>query len=213
MKVKNLIKSLVGISHVQNGINDPHFGMNAGKGTVIGSPLRIEGAKYIQIGESCHIGPQCWFGAYDSYPYSKQTFNPAITIGNNVFIGDHCQITAVNKVIIEDGVEIAHYVFISDHVHSNTPEENVPLTRRRLVSRGYVKIGAYTGVGLRCVISQGVTLGKYSFVTPNSVVTRSFPDYSMLRGNPAKLIKIFSLEKNKWVDPDEEMLKKYNKDL
>lgn len=198
------------ITPQQNGqVADPFFGINAGEGTIMGPPNRIEGAQYIQIGSDCHIGAHWWLGAYDSYPFSNQSFSPQIIIGNRVFIGDRAIITSINKVIIEDGVEISHDVFISDHVHSNTPEENVPLTRRRLVSRGYVKIGAFTGVGIRSVISQGVTLGKYCFVTPNSVVTRSFPDYSMVRGNPAQLIKIFCKEKNKWTDPSDELKQRY----
>jgi len=192
-------------------ISDPYFGIKVGENTVIGPCRRVVGAKYMKVGSNCVVGANCWFGAYDSYLFSKQTFNPSIEIGDNVFIGDNAIITSVNKIIIEEGVEISHDVYISDHVHSNTPEEGVPITRRRLVSRGYVKIGAYTGVGLRSVISQGVTLGKYCFVTPNSVVTRSFPDYSMIRGNPAILIKVFSKEKNKWEDPDPEMIKKYNR--
>lgn len=195
----------------ENSPVDPFFEVKRGENTIIGPCRRLEGAKYITFGKNCLVGANGWFGAYDYYANSQQTFSPCIEIGDNVFIGDNAIITAVNKVIIEEGVEISHDVYISDHVHSNTPEEGIPLTKRRLVSRGYVKIGAYTGVGLRSVISQGVTLGKYCFVTPNSVVTRSFPDYSMVRGNPAILIKVFSKEKNKWEDPDPDMIKKYNR--
>jgi acetyltransferase-like isoleucine patch superfamily enzyme len=212
LKIYNSVKQAFKNNQQPALITDPFFGIKAGTGTRMGPPLRIEGSQYIHMGNDCHIGTGCWLGAYDSYPFSTQRFTPQITIGNNVFVGDHSIITSVNKIIIEDGVELSHYVYISDHVHSNTPEENVPLTKRRLVSRGYVKIGAYTGVGIRSVISQGVTLGKYCFVTPNSVVTRSFPDYSMIRGNPAILIKTFSKQFNKWVEPDEEMKKKYNRE-
>jgi acetyltransferase-like isoleucine patch superfamily enzyme len=181
-------------------VEEANFGLKAGIGTHIRRPLRVEGKQYIQFGDYCETGFQCWFGAYDSYKFSNQTFTPQISIGNHVFIGDSAIITAINKIIIEDGVEISHHVYISDHVHSINPEENTPMCKRRLVSKGYVKIGAYTGVGIRSVIAQGVTIGKYCIVAPNSVVTRSFPDYSNIRGNPAVLAKTFSLELRKWVD-------------
>jgi len=197
-----------------NGIEkviEPNYGLKTGVGTNIAQPMRLEGKEYIQFGENCYMGSQAWLSAYDSYPYSNQKFTPQISIGNNVFIGDHCMITSINKIILEDGVEISHQVFISDHTHSTMPEENIPIRKRKLITTGYVKIGAYSAIGLRAVICQGVTLGKYCIVSANSVVTRSFPDYSLVRGNPAILIKTYSHEKKKWVEPDSSMKLKYCK--
>jgi acetyltransferase-like isoleucine patch superfamily enzyme len=179
----------------------PNFGLKVGEGTYIGPPRRVEGQQYISIGNNSYVGKETWLGAYDAYPNSGQTFTPQISIGNNVFIGSFSMITCVNKVIIEDFVETADFLYISDHVHSITPEEGVPISKRRLISRGYVKIGAYTGLGIHVCILPGVTLGKYCIVGANSVVTKSFPDYCLIMGNPAEVVKMYDPEKKKWIDP------------
>jgi acetyltransferase-like isoleucine patch superfamily enzyme len=209
-KIINVAKRLVKPAAANAAPAEINFGIKTGANTVIGPPLRIDGKQYIEIGDNCLVGANVWMGAYDYYPYSNQHFTPQIIIGNDVFIGDNVIITAIDKVIIETGVEMSHNIFISDHTHSTVPVENMPIRKRKLISTGYVKIGAYTAIGIRAVICQGVTLGKYCVVSANSLVTRSFPDYSLIRGNPAVLVKIFSVEKGKWVEPDEAMKQKYN---
>ncbi|WP_052323760.1 acyltransferase [Flavihumibacter sp. ZG627] len=181
-----------------------NFGIETGIGTNIGKPRRLEGKEYIKVGNNTHIGPNIWLSAYDNYPYSNQKFNPQISIGNDVFIGAYSSITSINKVIIEDNVETADFLYISDHTHSITPEMGVPVRKRRLTSRGYVKIGAYTGIGINVCILPGVTIGKYCIIGAQSVVTRSFPDYCMIMGNPAICVKRYDMELKKWVDPPPE---------
>lgn len=178
-----------------------NFGIKTGTGTYIGQPRRLEGQQYVTVGDNTYMGKEAWLSAYDSYPHSGQTFNPEISIGNNCIIGSFATITAINKIIIEDCVEISDFLYMSDHVHDITPREGVQISRRRLISRGYVKIGAYTALGIYVTILPGVTLGKYCVVGAHSVVTRSFPDYSILMGNPAVVVRTYSPETQKWIIP------------
>lgn len=50
------------------------------------------------------------------------------------------------------------------------------------------------------MIMPGVTLGKRCIVAAGAVVTKSFPDYSMIAGVPAKIIKKFDVATGAWVN-------------
>lgn len=52
-----------------------------------------------------------------------------------------------------------------------------------------IHIGKNTFIGMGALILKGVTIGQNSIVGANAVVTKSFPDGSVIAGNPARLIK------------------------
>lgn len=161
-------------------------------------PMQINGGEYIKIGNKSSIGRNAWLGAYDSY--LSQRFNPQITIGNNVRIGNYATITAINKVQIGDGCLFSEFVYISDHAHGVDPTLGISPKDQPLNSKGPVIIGENTFVGYRVSILPGVVLGKNCVVGSNAVVTKSFPDYTMVAGIPAKAIKKFSFEKKQWIN-------------
>lgn len=163
-----------------------------------GPPMQINGPQYIKIGKSSSIGRNTWLGAFDKY--LNQEFNPSIIIGNNVRIGNYACITAIDKVEIEDGCLFSEYIYISDHTHGIDPTSDLSPKDQGLYSKGPVKIGENTFLGYRVCILPGVTLGKNCVVGANSVVTKSFPEYTMLAGAPAKPIKRFSFKENNWID-------------
>jgi lipopolysaccharide O-acetyltransferase len=70
---------------------------------------------------------------------------------------------------------------------------------QKLTSRGRVQIGRGTFVGYRASIMDGVSLGRHCVVGANSVVTRSFPDGSMLAGCPARRIKFYCPVSKQWL--------------
>lgn len=174
------------------------YDLNLGNKSSIEEARSILGAEYINIGANTSIGHSAWIAAFDSY--SDQKFTPQIVIEDNVRIGNYACITAIDEIKIENGCLFSEYVYISDHYHGTDPATNLSPKDQPLFSKGKVKIGKNTFIGYRVTILSGVKLGKNCVVGSHSVVNKSFPDYSMIAGSPAKLIKTFNIEKNEWTD-------------
>lgn len=64
-----------------------------------------------------------------------------------------------------------------------------PSSKRKIISKGPVIIEDNVWIGEGVCIMPNVKIGKNSIVGANAVVTKSFPENSVIGGNPAKLIK------------------------
>jgi acetyltransferase-like isoleucine patch superfamily enzyme len=189
MKITLLLKYLY--SFIQSKTGYKKFG----KCSIIKYPNRIWNKSKIEIGNDVFIAENSFFAA--SVIFQSQKFNPLIRIGNNVSIGGNLIIGCVDSVVIEDDVLIADRVFISDHIH-DYENVKIPIIKQKLKSKGGVLIKRGSFIGVNSVIMPGVTIGKNSVVGASSVVTKSVPDYSVVAGVPAKVIKIFEVKDNKW---------------
>ena len=158
-------------------------------------PWRVRGGKFITIGDRTWIEPGCAMEAIAKW--QEQRFEPRVSIGNDVYIGRHFYLTAVGAVTIEDGCVLSEHVYISDNGHGLDPLGDL-IMRQPLVNKGDMIIGAHSFLGYRCCILPGVQLGEHCVVGANSVVTRSFPAYSMIAGIPARLIKRYSPQSGTW---------------
>jgi acetyltransferase-like isoleucine patch superfamily enzyme len=108
-----------------------------------------------------------------------------VQIGENVFIGHFNYIDGFKKVRIGEGCQITNYVSILTHSSHNSIRFSGNHTS--LLS-GEIEIGAFTYVGAHSVIMPGSKLGKGCIVSAFSYVSGEFPDHSILRGQPAKII-------------------------
>ena len=122
---------------------------------------------------------------YNTFIYRTHGLPGKITIGNNVVIGNHCEIDYSGELIIEDNVVISDGVKIYTHDHdpylyTHKAENNV------IPGRVVIKNNSWIGSG--AIITANVEIGSFSVVGAGSVVTHSVPDEMIYAGNPAKSI-------------------------
>lgn len=163
--------------------------LQCGKDVFIERLGLLVGAKYIKIGASTSIQKNTYLTAWDTY--REQKFQPQIEIGKGCHIGAYNHLTCINKIIIEDGFVSGKWVTITDNNHGTTSLDmmKLPVSYRPLLSKGPVIIGKNVWIGDKATILAGVTIGEGAIIAANSVVCKDVPAYTVVAGNPAKIIK------------------------
>ncbi|WP_343616097.1 acyltransferase [Flavobacterium sp.] len=193
MNTERIVKALY--TRVFNFLNKGKF-KNFGKKNSIFCPLKIDGKENISIGTKVIVQYKTWLAAV---PLTG-TSSCDLIIGDGSCIGNFNHIYATNSIIIGKDVLTADRVYISDNLHSyediTLPIINQPIKQISAVSIGD---GSWLGENV-CVI--GAKIGKNCVVGANSVVTKDIPDYSVVVGAPARIIKRYCTDLKKWRKTD-----------
>jgi len=146
-------------------------------------------------------------GAYSYIKGELLTFGHGgkIEIGKYCFIGKNTYIWSGKSIQVRDRVLISHNCNIFDNdTHPINPKErhkqykdiitygqtkNINLRDKEVIIKDDVLIGANS------IILKGVTIGEGAIVGAGSVVTKDVPPYTIVAGNPARLIKKISFNK------------------
>lgn len=176
--------------------NFSHFG----KKSIIKPFANLSNCQHISIGDYVDIGNSCRITVSNAFfgirCLSKNKIK--LKIGNHVDIGNGAFISANNDVQIGNHVIMAPYVFITDHDHGFY-DISKNLHQQALTEDGHIKIEDNVFLGTKCSILKNVTIGQHSVIGANSVVTKNIPPYSVVSGNPAKIIKKYDFKKKDWI--------------
>ncbi|MBK9399409.1 MAG: acyltransferase [Bacteroidetes bacterium] len=118
-----------------------------------------------------------------------------LDLQDHVFIGQYNFLDASNELHIGEGCQITNYVSIlthSSHISIRLYGRSyvdVPETEKLGYKRGAVTIGDYTFIGPHVVIMPGSRIGKGCIISAFSYVDGDFPDFSVIAGQPAQVIK------------------------
>jgi len=143
----------------------------------IGKTIIINKYGVIRIGNRSCIWPDVKF-ALIKCPNND---NPLVKIGDFCSVGDRTQIHCGNKIEIGNYVLISWDVNIIEydyHAPGGGQPKPIPIT-----------IEDEVWIGARSIITKGVTIGKGSIIGAGSVVVKNVPPYTLVAGNPAKVIK------------------------
>jgi UDP-2-acetamido-3-amino-2,3-dideoxy-glucuronate N-acetyltransferase len=125
----------------------------------------------VQIREGATVGKNCVL--------SKDVY-----VDCNVKIGDECKIQ--NSVSIYDGVTIESQVFVGPNASFTNDKVPRAFNADWKITKTLVQQGA--SLGANCTIICGIVIGEYSMVAAGSVVTKDVPPYTLVAGNPARVV-------------------------
>lgn len=117
-----------------------------------------------------------------------------IHIGERSLIGIGCVL--IGPVFVDDDVMLAQNVVVSGLNH-NYENVQLPISKQSYSTRP-IHIGAESWIGANSVITAGVQIGKHCVVAAGSVVTKNVPPYSVVGGNPAKILKQYNHDSGEW---------------
>lgn len=112
---------------------------------------------------------------------------PFVEITRGTRIGRNCKIEShsflCDAVEVEDEVFIGHGTMFTNDLYPRTDRQVVYL--KTLVCYG-------ASIGTNATIVAGLTIGRHAIVGAGAVVTKSVPDFAVVAGNPARILRRFS---------------------
>lgn len=111
--------------------------------------------------------------------------NAQVLIENDVIIGDN--VTVKSGVQIWDGTRIENNVFIGPN--ATFTNDLLPRSKQYPESFSGITLKQGSSIGANATLLPGITIGEQAMVGAGAVVTKHVPDYAVVVGNPAKVIR------------------------
>jgi acetyltransferase-like isoleucine patch superfamily enzyme len=180
-----MLKKLVNLLRRRKALEGVSIGKNTDVTGVIKKRSRNSA---IFIGDDCLIEGNLFTEIDES----------VINIGNNVYIGGATTVDCVCSITIEDDVLISYQCIIAD---SDNHSVDYQIRKKDLADwrQGKhdwsttksepIKICKGAWLGARSILLKGVTIGEGAVIAAGSVVTKDVSPWTVVGGNPAKVIK------------------------
>ncbi len=163
--------------------------------SVLFGPMLLSNPRFIYIGSNVTIRKGVRLEAIVSDPANP----PELRIGNNVNIEQNVHVVCHSRVVIGNDVSITGHCAVVDVTHPyEDVHDPVRIGDRILAERSFVEIGDGSFLGFNAIVLPNVRIGAYCIVGAHSLVTRDVPDYSVVAGNPAKVLRRFDTVRGEW---------------
>jgi acetyltransferase-like isoleucine patch superfamily enzyme len=167
------------------------FGAFGHGSALVYPPGSLFGEQFIHVGADTLIGAQVTMSAglfgEDLGPKLAQPW--ALRFGDRCSIGRNSFFVSRVGIDIGDDITMAPNVYITDHNH-RFDDPSLPI-KQQWMTEEPVTIGAGSWLGTGAVILPGARIGKNTVVAAGAVVRGGdYPDYAVLAGVPAKVVKV-----------------------
>jgi len=159
------------------------FWGHIGKRSKIIQPMRLRNVQNIKIGQNVIISRFAFLLTLQE----SESVVPQLSFGDGCRIGHLNHIACIQEVRIGANVLTADRVFISDHSHGFS-DTRIPILQQPLQSKGPVSIGDGTWIGENAAVIS-CRVGKNCVIGTNAVVLSDVPDYCVVVGAPARIIR------------------------
>jgi acetyltransferase-like isoleucine patch superfamily enzyme len=158
-----------------------------GAGSLMAFPTgAVYGERWIEVGDECMIAEMVTLCA-GMAPGHDLGPDPVLRVGDRCVIGRGSHIVAHHSIEIGADVFTGPYVYITDQNHSYADVE-VPVGRQWPVNSS-VRIGAGAWLGTGAIVLPGSVIGRNAVVGAGAVVRGKVPDYAVVGGVPAKVLR------------------------
>jgi acetyltransferase-like isoleucine patch superfamily enzyme len=185
--IKNIRKSLYGIIRFFPSLTLEKFRAIYFRsiGLKIGDDVRIAVGAEINVWQSGipgSVGDNVYIG-------ENSAISGGVEIGSNTSINKNVNIIASppSRIIIGENCLIAQNVVIRSDDHKFDDIDNLIRNQGRVGADIIIEQDCW--IGANVVVLKGVHLGAHSVIGAGAVVTKSFPAYSVIVGNPASVIR------------------------
>lgn len=179
-----------------------------GPGTRLAHPQgTVFGEHWIHLGDHCVIGEQVTLtvgllppeAAPPGTPAPDFGPEPVLRLGDGVVLGRDSHVVALAPITIGDNVFCGPNVYLTSINHSYDD-----ITRpigEQWPRTAPVEVGAGSWLGANCVILPGARLGRNVVVAAGSVVRGEVPDYAVVAGAPARIVRRWDAGAQGWEPP------------
>lgn len=176
---------------------------SAGRGLILGRGLVLRHPGKISIGHRVAIDDHCFLDGSgsgdigvvlgDGVILSRNCIvlgkNGYVVLNDRVDVGCNCVFASASGITVGAATIIAGNCYLGGGRYFHDDLE-VPIMDQGAYSRGEIEIGEGCWLGAGAVVLDGVRLGKGVIVGAGAVVTKDAPDYAVLVGSPARILRM-----------------------
>ncbi len=149
-----------------------------GQGVVFEPGVLVFHPEHIEIGDNVYVGHGAILKGY---------YKGRMVIGSHTWIGQGAFFHAAGNITIGSTVGIAPHVKILTSSHVEAGRE-VPILAAP-IELAPVVVGDDSDIGIGAILLPGVSVGRGALVGAGAVVTRDVPEWAVVAGNPARILR------------------------